>query len=299
MRTFKINNYFSFGMAALFTVIATARAPAVNIDTFDVRVGGMVDGFLVNGGQAAEQRLYTAGAGDTAFSWYKTPTDDTTSVLGGYRDVFVEQMSGGLTTDVSINQQRLGGGRNPELSFSAASDVVSMVTLRYDGPNLGTNIDPNGLGGVNLTEGNANGLLVTFPEVDQPMNLLITIWENGANGTKASQYVSQIGTVASGDPARNEFVPFSNFVIADNSGVTEGVTAPVTDFSNIGAVAYKFNAPGLGGSGTAALDFRADSTATAARVIPEPASAVSFLIGSLGLCFFEAFRLRRKRRGMR
>jgi len=293
MREFKINYHFIFGMAVLFTVITTAPAPAVaigTIDTFDVQATGMVDGM----GGVAEQRLEINNFNETAFSWYQSPAGDT-SVLGGYRDVYLQGVAGNLQTTVGVNTQRLGDGRTGELSFSSASGVQSKVTVSYDGDDMSSDIDHSGLGGVDLTHaGESNGVLFTMPEVDHPMNLLITIWQNGEGGQKASQYLNEIGVVDNGDPALQKFVAFSDFVIA------EGVQAPVMDFSDVGAVAFEYNAPlSPGGSTTAALDFRVDSVQKAGNFIPEPASAVSFLIGSLGLCYFEAFRQRRKRRGMR
>lgn len=184
------------GLALLVPRSSSAQSPIV-IDEFTT----------------AQPLIITAGAGTTQSS---TVTTMGVDILGGERDVEVEVVAGSFVAgDVA------GGIFN----FSVGAATTGRATLAWDGGDgLGNSddIDPVGLGAVDLTNGGTlDAFRVAIVSSDQPGSITIRAFTDGNNASEYTAVVPQI-------PMPVELVmPFGAFTTINGVGA---------DFENIGAL---------------------------------------------------------------
>jgi len=207
-----------------------------------------------------------------------------TTILGGYRDLVVSNLTGGTAvTGSSIN---VTGG---QLYFSTDTGATGQGQIQWDGDDSAGNvfdIATSGLGGLDLTIG---GTLTAFELTtvfsDQGWVFDITMYSSAANWTKVSLDATSVGTGLPGSQTSPHisYIPFSAFTtdaLCGTYGAAPGVNAITcggtgADATSLGALVATLNvgdalAPDGTGSApqgrTIAVDLQLDSI----RTVPEP-----------------------------
>jgi hypothetical protein len=207
-----------------------------------------------------------------------------TTILGGYRDLVVSNLTGGTAvTGSSIN---VTGG---QLYFSTDTGATGQGQIQWDGDDSAGNvfdIATSGLGGLDLTIG---GTLTAFELTtvfsDQGWVFDITMYSSAATWTKVSLDATSVGTGLPGSQTSPHisYIPFSAFTtdaLCGTYGAAPGVNAITcggtgADATSLGALVATLNvgdalAPDGTGSApqgrTIAVDLQLDSI----RTVPEP-----------------------------
>lgn len=156
------------------------------------------------------------------------------SLQGGERDLLVTVTSGGGTLNADVDLSIAGA-----LSHMAAGLVRGTTLVTYDGDdNDATVLDPTGLGGLDLSNGGADGTLyVVVPFADHSAGVVITVYTDGSNCSTLTRIVPS-GLSGSDFPLSLIF-PFSDFTLG-------GGCAGVADFSNVGAITLLIDGTSLG-----------------------------------------------------
>ena len=166
---FKISKLAS--VAALALAAAGAQAGIV-IDDFSVAQSGIVDDTTTGGG------IWAAQAGPSA------------SIIGGYRDLFVEKNDDPSATNDTFYRvaAQVSGG---VLSYSQDTGTAGQGLVRWDGANAGASVDKNGLNYADLST-NAIGVRITIISADLNFPLGLTVWTDADNDTMTDNTLSQV-----------------------------------------------------------------------------------------------------------
>ena len=249
------------------TVVAlTGMAHAGTVDLFSVDQALLSDN-TVNGNARQSQ---VGSAGDA------TPAG---TILGGYRELFVELKDNGGNTNRSADIG-VGGG---VLDFSTSTLASGTGIVRWDGVTQGTDNAPvsainyTGLGNYNLGNALTDSFEVTTIFSDGGFIFVIEAYTDANNWSKVS-----ITSSAHLVPATT-YIPFAAFLDCTNAFPVPGVTvtcAPgnqAVDFSNLGALQVILDPNGTFTS----LDLTLDQVLT---VVPEPGSLalVGLALGTIG-----------------
>jgi len=172
----------------------------------------VIDGF----NQTDDALLVSAG---TPLATSNLPAPDA---IGGRRKIELTYGGGPSSVSVEINTV------NNRFALNSDNESFGSAILRYDGDSTGMPLDPDGLGGINLSSGDADSGLVlqVFRNtlvVGQTYTLRIYTDANNFS------VVSQPFDPAIVNANYLDFIPFGSFV----TGV--GATGPA-DFSNVGAI---------------------------------------------------------------
>lgn len=182
--------------------------------------------------------------------------------IGGERDVQVLRLSGGAAV-----QFQTGVVGQEFLACSAGAGTVGSCLVVWDGPDGAFPLDPDGLGGIDLTEGGANDAVGLAVRADQAVSFEIQV----SRASDAS-FVSATLALPGGDLDFEEhFVPIEAFGPAD----------PAPIFADVGAITMLV-------SGAPAFDVLVDDVRV---TVPEPGAA-----GGLLAAFALAALARRRRR---
>jgi len=155
------------------------------------------------------------------------PMSDSNSMLasealGGQRDLFVELLSGAGGVELEVNLLNLG-----LLTFSNKLDAVGRGVVTWDGPdNDADQLDPIGLGAIDLTENGSNlgvRYILLGGEVSGGV-LTMHIYTDAGNYSSVSQAIPQM-PVGMGEIVM--LLRFSDFAVSGGSGA---------DFTNVGAI---------------------------------------------------------------
>ena len=180
----------------------------------------------------------------------------TGNILGGYRDIFVE------IAEKKRNRKRLGSDifvEDGEASFNNDAYVTGAGRIRWDGDNDSETLNPQGLGGIDITQGNLDSLLMDVIFADLGLNMTFTIYDMKSNSSSLSRILnSSIST------SQEEAFLFQDFV-------------GTADFTNVGAIE-------LGISGPESIDAVIGSVRISQSTpVPEPSSILGLLaIGAVG-----------------
>lgn len=247
--------------AAVLMVGSYASAAPITIDEFSAVQ------FLVTGPGAPPKAV----SGSVA----------SAGILGGERDAVLSVLSGLSNQGAQAVAFDLGGGNN-SLFYSQDSSVNSNVVLTYDGTDGSQGLDPDGLGGFDLTGGGTEfGFEVGLNFMDSPYTIEMTVYDaSNSQGLKWSrETVVQTGTVFSPTAIT---IPYGHF----GDGPGEVGPAGGASFNNVGAVVVRIQSQQRG------ADIEVNYIKSS--VVPEPASILTAALGA-ALCGFGY--LRRRNRG--
>lgn len=224
----------------------------------------------------------TLGGGGTFQQYGNFPA----SILGGYRDLFVEVVAQGTGP---IRSELTAG--NGSLSFSNAAGTTGVGTVQWDGNDNSSALDLDGLNGANLIfqEGCGTDGCVQFnAEVlfaDLGFGYSLTVVDmDGRISTL------QTVSVAAVPPIEVATYQFEWFSLADGSYFIDGLPFTITrtgnlvgdvDFANIGALQLQIN--GVANpyaDQTVAVDLTIGSIT---KSVPEPATLALAGLALLGM----------------
>ncbi|HSL84311.1 MAG TPA: DUF11 domain-containing protein, partial [Thermoanaerobaculia bacterium] len=117
-----------------------------------------------------------------------TATTAGTDVLGLDRDLVVVRSAGAGTVTAEVT-----GG---ELTFTAPASTTGELLATWDGQDAdATALDPTGLGGVDLTDGGAQGgFRLVIEEAAAGTYLLVTVYQDADNVSRAARVLPAIGS---------------------------------------------------------------------------------------------------------
>lgn len=234
--------------------IAVAASAALS---FGAQAGVLLDDFSQGQAKIATD-VNNSGEiwGSSAFS---------SSILGGYRDISIEKLTGPNNNDVGTVSAVVAQGI---YSFSTEADVYAVGKIVWDGINNagtnGVNTD-TGLGNADLIA-SANAFKLTVVSADLGFPFQIDVY------TDATHY-SSFKTTALGPGTFT--IPFACFIVNVCPGATLTTAGGGADFTKINAIVATVNVAGS----TNSVDLRLDNVGT----IPEPASVALVGAAMLGL----------------
>jgi hypothetical protein len=181
--------------------------------------------------------------------------------IGGERDMHADLISGNTALSVTVNP--FGG---EILVHDSGTAVKGFSLIVWDGPDGDpTVIDPDGLGGVDLTSGGLNdSIRLSSVLADLTGTLSLTVFDAAdATGNTWSRVVMNLpgGIFAPVDID----VPLANFTVVGSNGAAS--------FSNVGAISMEIE-----NVTTGSLDVQMASISA----VPEPSSVLLALLGGLG-----------------
>lgn len=238
---------------------------------------GIVDLFTTEQLLAKDFTNGTITEADSIYSQAGSGADST--ILGGYRDLWVTNLSGGVNNVAGSSINVTSGN----LFFSSDSSATGVGEIQWDGDDSAIGADPiydvnfTGLGGIDLTQGGSlNAFELTTIFSDQNWVFEITMYTDATNWTKVSLDASSVGP---GNSPAISYIPFSAFTndaLCGTYGADTGVnqitcSGTGADASNLGALVARINAgdpnaPGGSVAPTIAVDLQLDSV----RTVPEP-----------------------------
>ena len=181
----------------------------------------------------------------------------TGNILGGYRDIFVEIVEKKRESDRLSSRIFVENG---EASFNNDAYVTGAGRIRWDGNNDSETLNPLGLVGIDITQGNLlDSLFMDVIFADLGLNMTFTIYDMDSNSSSISRILnSSIST------SQEEAFLFQDFV-------------GTADFTNVGAIE-------LGISGPESIDAVIGSVRISKSTpVPEPTSILGLLaIGAVG-----------------
>jgi hypothetical protein len=227
--------------AALFVAAASSQASGVVIDDFSVGQAFVTDSTIGDGGLWATQ------------------TANSSSIIGGYRELFVEKASDGSglpggSSDLNVSAGVVGGF----LSFSQTATTAGEGIVRWDGIASGGAIDKNGLNFANLAaEGIA--IRVTVLSADAQFPISLNVYTDFDGNTSNANTFDQLIKFAGPGAGVFDF-SFADFAAAD--------------FSKVGAIELRLNN---------GIRTDLDITIDIIKAIPEPTSLALAGLALLGL----------------
>lgn len=239
---------------------------------------------------------YTDGGfNSTDANYNQAGSGADTTILGGYRDLVVSNLSGGID-QVSGSSINVVGG---ELRFSTDTGTIGQGQVQWDGDDSAGNvfdINYTGLGGTDITNGGALGAFeLTTIFSDQGWTFEIVIYTDATNWTKVSldaNSVGPTGTFSSPHVSLIDFSAFTNDLLCGSYGVVPGVNAITcggtgADLTKVGAIVATLNvgdplAPDGTGSAPQDRTIAVDLQLTSVTTVPEPSVLALVGIGLLG-----------------
>lgn len=213
-------------IAALLLTAALAPSPAdaqIIIDSFSTNQSSMVLTFPPAGTSASSS---VSGAG----------------IIGGERDIQVS-LSAGVIAGNSLSANVSSGF----FSYSQDATITGSATLQWDGTDGSANLNPTGLGGIDLTAGGTqDAILLNTAFDDLPTNFVITVYTDAGNVSAAT--FTMPGLLFS---STNFVIPYSAFITTLGAGA---------NFSNVGAIVMTI------GSNVTAPDVVLDTIQTTALI---------------------------------
>lgn len=200
-------------------VSGTLQRPGENVHQVTITAADAAGtkGILIDPFDTTTQRISVTSTVPASDSDYVAAGE----ALGGQRDLFVELTSGTGSVELEVNLLDLD-----LLTFSNKLGAVGRGLVTWDGADDDADqLDPVGLGGVDLTENGTNvGIWFRFG-ADLPGGVLtMHVYTDAGNHSALSQAIPQTPT---GTAEVVALLRFSDFAVSAGSGV---------DFTNVGAI---------------------------------------------------------------
>jgi hypothetical protein len=227
-----------------FSKILTAAAAVLAFS--GAQAGIIIDDFSVD--QVAVTDTNAAGVqASQGWSTVAAPVGST-SIIGGYRDIFVNKTGGGGGVSLGVT----GGVLSYEAGSGSTGGALGIGYVRWDGAsNSGATVDYDGLGLVALNLGSAS-IQLNVIEADHDFTLKFQIWSDEDNsGTVSASEVKTYSTVIAEDSFGAQNISFSSLAF---SGV---------NFAKVGAIQMIVD-------GSAAASGSLDFTVDIVQGVPEP-----------------------------
>lgn len=254
-------------LAALLASLGFATgANAAVIDLFDDPTDPeshiVRDTTVNNGAGTALNPGFGTQVGNGWYMQYGSGPVSSPTLLGGYRDLYVE-----MTANVgSVPNSTLSAGGG-ELAFSNTVGTTGYAVVQWDGNDNSVNLNTTGLGGIDVTQGcsgSCSEFLAEVLQADQAFQYKITVWD--MDGSGATLISDTLFEVASTTPASYLFDWFN---LAAGSYFEGGLPFDIVrlgnlgdiDFTKLGALQFELNT-----DGTIAVDLRLGAINT----VPEP-----------------------------
>jgi hypothetical protein len=138
-------------------------------------------------------------------------------ILGGERDIEIE-----MTNGSTIGTQMRSWVASSVYVLECGSGVAGNTQVQWDGVDNSPNLNPMGLGGVDLTDGNINdsfGLVIISN--DEDVTITITVYTDGGNYSTYNLFLPNNLS------RRERTISFGDFTIGAGTGA---------DFRNVGAI---------------------------------------------------------------
>ncbi|CAE6929573.1 PEP-CTERM sorting domain-containing protein [Vibrio sp. B1FLJ16] len=250
-------------MACGLLLHANAQADEILIDDFSTLQGPVSD--LVVGGGGASNQISSVG-GD---------------ILGGYRDIYVEEVDNGIDTgdDASLGiHVQVSNGR-----FSATLDdlVKGYAVITYDGANeVGSNwegnVDTNGLGSQDWSDTAYFSFEEISNDIIAPVQLIV--WTNdNEDGVTFVKHIADLTT----DGDINDGGLYDS-----QTSLSEFADAGSINWASVGAFQAVFNLDSTGNLDNSEISVDLSlSRAVLVTEVPEPAALSMFGAGMLMLGF--------------
>lgn len=200
------------------------------------------------------------------------------TILGGYRDLVVSNLTGGVTGVAGSSINVTGG----QLYFSTDTSATGQGQIQWDGDDAGSvfNINTTGLGGIDLTFGGSlTAFELTTVFSDQGWVFDITMYTDATHWTNVSLDANSVGPTGTFAAPHVSYIPFSaftTFALCGTYGAAPGVNAITcgtggqADATSLGALVATLNVGDPGATPaqgrTIAVDLQLDSI----RTVPEP-----------------------------
>ncbi|MFY9513336.1 MAG: PEP-CTERM sorting domain-containing protein [Rubrivivax sp.] len=222
----------------MFKFIKVPVAVALLAAGAAANAGLVIDDFSVDQNFISDNTIGGSGT-------WATQAGPSSSIIGGYRDLYVEKTSGNSSSALDVSAGVTGGS----LFYSQDSGVGATGLVRWDGSSSASTIDVDGLvTAPNVGEDlSASGIAIRVAVNSADLGFPITLQAWTFDGT--SYVMSQVTQVASAGPGYYDFT-FASFAGAD--------------FSNVGALQLVLNNLGT----ISALDIEIDII----QSVPEPTS---------------------------
>ena len=181
----------------------------------------------------------------------------TGNILGGYRDIFIEAVNNKPNNPYLRSNLSVVDG---EAYFNNDAYITGTGTIRWDGVNDSQTLNPQGLGGINITQGNLDSISMDVVLADiAGLGMTFTIYDMNSNSSSISRTLNS-STLTS----KAETFLFQDFV-------------GTADFTNVGAIQLDISRPE---SMDAVIGSVMISQSTP---VPEPTSILGLLaIGAVG-----------------
>lgn len=249
-------------------ILGLTAAALLSMGPFAGAATIVVDDF----GPGSNQFLNKTGAGSVSSSIANA------GILGGERDALLQVLSGIGSAQAAAFDAGAGDTR---LYYSQTANIFSQTTLTYDGMDNLDSLDPDGLGGFDLTGGGTErGLEIGLAFMDSPYTLEVTVYDaSSPSGLKWSRETITLGGTI--------FSPTSYVIPYGHFGQTAAERGPsgAASFNNVGAVTVRIQSVNRG------ADIEMDYIRTSA--VPEPASLATAVLGA-ALCGFGYLRRRNR-----
>ncbi len=234
--------------------LSTGAQADLVVDLFNVGQNQIIDSVLGGGGV------------------WSTEAGPSSTIIGGYRDLYVEKLSNASTTKVVKADVSDGF-----LNYSSDTLTTGKGIVRWDGQGTTTSATPlMGLGGLNLSVFNSFELLTMFS--DNGFSFNIELYTDATHWSRIS-LISNSHDAGGVEPGISSYIPLWGFTDCSNAipayTTTCGADGAV-DLTNVNAIQAVIDPFG----GTTSLDL----TLNQVNAVPEPgmlALAGAGLFGAL------------------
>ncbi|GBF80419.1 hypothetical protein [Aphanothece sacrum] len=213
----------STNLLSLITTLALLGTGSVQAGTITIDTFGAAGGRVIVGAE---------DFGQTQIPFIQRPvTTPAPSIIGGYRDLFLNNVIGNLAEQTATAVVSTSSGN---LSYSNEASISSQLEITWDGRDNSPTVNKTGLGGIDITDGKLNdAITILFQSADLSLATTFKIWDISGNLATASFTFPQRIT----NQTLN-FVFFQNDFnqITGNKALFQQQSLAPVDFTKVGAM---------------------------------------------------------------